>query len=257
MSSNLYEESENGASLPNVEELKLDVARNSPVAAKRNLKKFWIVVGGAIVALGGVVALFVTAGENRNILKKAKTNSAQSWDDSQAVLEPEHESLSITRAESRLGDVMTFLSASITEAFLFEDQNSAQYKAARWLADQDFMNMPIPDADPKDYAQTFWFVQRYVLAVFYFSTTGANWRYKSYFMSDYDVCDWNMLFQADTPPEGIEATQWTYGISCNDGGEVTDIMFSKCFGVNFSTFPHRYPLHSCKRSYWCLACRVG
>lgn len=228
MSTNLYEESENGASLPNVEELKLEqAASGSPRSSSRNLKKFWMVVGGSVFVLAGLVTIFVTTGEHKNMLKKLKTNGVQDWSDSQAVVEPEHESLSITRPTSRLGDVMDFLSASITQAVEFEDQYSAQYKAARWLADQDFLNMPIPDADPKDYASTYWFVQRYVLAVFYFSAGGDNWRYKSYFMSDYDVCEWNMLFQADQPPEGIEASQWSFGVSCNEGGEVTDIMFSK------------------------------
>lgn len=225
--SNLYEESENGASLPNVEELKVDAGSpRSPTSTTRRSRTFWIIVVASVVFIAGVVTIFVSVGERRNYLKKTKSNASQEWNGDLGMVEPEHESVTVSpRGDSRLGDVMDFLSASITEAVTFEDKYSPQYKAARWLADQDFMILDIPDADPKDYSATYEFVQRYVMAVFYFSLGGSNWRYKSYFMSDYDVCDWNLLFQADEPPEGIEQNQWTFGIDCEDG-QITDIMLT-------------------------------
>lgn len=210
-------------SMPSIEELRTDnIVRNganNPYSGKSKRKM-------ALIAICAM-ALAMIIGFSAAIIQKnlaANSKKTASWDP-EGIAEPEDESLSNLRSESRLDDVIDFLSVTISEKELFNNKDTPQYKAARWIADQDFLEVEIPE-DPENYDDDFEFVQRYIMAVFYFAMDGVNWRYKAYFMSDYSVCEWNMDFYESVPGQVDE--DWVYGVQCGDNGAISTMFLSTC-----------------------------
>lgn len=66
-----------------------------------------------------------------------------------------------------------------------DEEGSPQYRAIHWLMESKFK----PTIDPNDGYYSI--IQRYVLAVLYFSTDGDNWMSKYNFLSDHQLCSWN------------------------------------------------------------------
>jgi hypothetical protein len=64
------------------------------------------------------------------------------------------------------------------------DVVSPQHKAARWIADEDPMQLDINDPG---------FEQRYAMAVFYYSLDGDNWNSKDGWLSGQSECDWEFV----------------------------------------------------------------
>jgi hypothetical protein len=64
------------------------------------------------------------------------------------------------------------------------DETSPQSQALNWLAFEDPAMLPIKDTD----ASTL--IERYALAVLYFSTGGPQWASSVNFLSNDSVCDW-------------------------------------------------------------------
>eukprot|EP00592_Proboscia_alata_P015579 CAMPEP_0194394034 /NCGR_PEP_ID=MMETSP0174-20130528/123631_1 /TAXON_ID=216777 /ORGANISM="Proboscia alata, Strain PI-D3" /LENGTH=852 /DNA_ID=CAMNT_0039189789 /DNA_START=100 /DNA_END=2654 /DNA_ORIENTATION=+ len=64
-----------------------------------------------------------------------------------------------------------------------KNETSPQYLAMDWIVNHDEANMALKDEDK--------IVQRYILAVLYYSTQGKNWNNQCNFLSEKDVCDWN------------------------------------------------------------------
>lgn len=62
-----------------------------------------------------------------------------------------------------------------------------QNRAVEWLAFDDGLNMEVPD-NGKKYTR---FVERYVLAVFFYSTNGPSWTYSMKFLTGVDHCEWH------------------------------------------------------------------
>lgn len=72
------------------------------------------------------------------------------------------------------------------------DVTSAQYRAAKWLADDDSERLVVPSttATATD-SSSFNFVQRYVLTVLYFGLGGPSWINNYHFVSnDQHECSW-------------------------------------------------------------------
>eukprot|EP00978_Attheya_sp_CCMP212_P007869 scaffold18312_cov55-Attheya_sp.AAC.1 len=95
-------------------------------------------------------------------------------------------------------DVMNAVS-NITSMEVLMDQSSPQYKAAKYMADEDPNGIrPVNDAR---------FLQRYALVTFFFSTNGESWKRCnpgnlcpgtfSTWLSDSDECDWMGIFCND------------------------------------------------------------
>ena len=64
------------------------------------------------------------------------------------------------------------------------DVGSPQYKAAKWIADDDPMQLDINDPG---------FEQRYAMAAFYYSLDGDNWNSKDGWLSGKSECDWEYV----------------------------------------------------------------
>lgn len=227
----------NQHSMPSVEEVRTEtvMANGNPHSGKNKRKMALIAI--CITALVMVIGFSAAIAAKNRVDRK----NSQAWDP-QGVAEPEDASLSNLRSESRLDDVIDFLSATISEKELFNDKKSPQYKAALWIADQDFMEAEIPE-DPQNYDDDYEFVQRYIMAVFYFALDGVNWRYKAYFLSDYSVCEWNIDFYEPVPGEE-EDDDWMYGVQCDDNGAISAIFMS--------AYSKRRSCTSHSHSFFCL-----
>jgi len=100
--------------------------------------------------------------------------------------------------------VLSDLAKQISSEADLENKSSPQAQAYDWLVFQDDMWAGVEEI-PRDLA-----VQRYVLAVFYFSTSGpSTWQVKGNWLQGNECVD-----------------EWT-GVSCSDGGEVRTVALGK------------------------------
>lgn len=117
-------------------------------------------------------------------------------------------------SDARLAEIVDFLSdADISAPGDLYMSSSPQFRAAQWMAEEDFEKLPVPKPDAlvsfeKGWTSTipsspssglraeeatapFNFVQRYVLAVFYFAVGGNDWGETYHFAStDRHECSW-------------------------------------------------------------------
>ena len=91
----------------------------------------------------------------------------------------EHE---LKARELEMSGLLTGLSSNESIA----NPSSAQYKAKEWILSEDNSGL-----DPKNDKNRI--IQRYALAVLYYSTGGDRWIYQGNFMSSNHECDWNFV----------------------------------------------------------------
>ena len=87
-------------------------------------------------------------------------------------------------------------------------------------ADQDEANVDLPVLST-DVETSFEFLQRYILALFFFALDGPKWPQNVGFMSSASVCDWNF--------------DRKFGAMCNDANAVNNIFISTLL---LDVFPH-------------------
>ena len=223
----LMEAGENGHSMPNLEEARTEgaIAVGGAYNKSSNFgflhgKRGLLLAALTLGALTLIVAFSVAISSNRKDLSSA--------------LEPEDPSLANMRDVSRLQDVQQFLAVRVSELSLLEQLDSPQYKAALWIADQDELNVPLP-SDPTNYSTSFDFVQRYIMAVFYFALDGPNWTKKMEFLSGKSVCEWQHILDPSVTPANEKADNWQFGISCADG-VITHIFICTLVSRHCNTF---------------------
>ena len=61
---------------------------------------------------------------------------------------------------------------------------SPQYRAARWISEEDAIQLDMNDAS---------FKQRYAMAVLYYSLNGDGWNVVNNWLSEASECDWNYI----------------------------------------------------------------
>ncbi|KAL7490080.1 hypothetical protein ACHAW6_015807 [Cyclotella cf. meneghiniana] len=91
------------------------------------------------------------------------------------------------------------------------DVGSPQHRAARWISDEDPMQMDVNDPG---------FEQRYIMAVFYYSLDGDNWSSSDRWLSGESECNW----------------EWVVGSGCLNGcidGKVCAMKFGKQTSADF------------------------
>ena len=95
-------------------------------------------------------------------------------------------------------------------------EGTPQQWAVHWLADQDALNVPIPEEMEGGFLgpEGVRFVSRYVAALLYFALDGPDWSHPLNFLSEKEICDWNEIFVADGQVEG---RFFRVGIACNNG----------------------------------------
>lgn len=78
----------------------------------------------------------------------------------------------------------------VTPDEVFDNPSSPQYRALSWMAHDDVLHYT-PENDH-------WIkkiVQRYTLAVIYYSTNGPGWSNTLFFLSNFDECNWNRKYE--------------------------------------------------------------
>mmetsp|Transcript_18145 Transcript_18145/g.30063 ORF Transcript_18145/g.30063 Transcript_18145/m.30063 type:complete len:763 (-) Transcript_18145:75-2363(-) len=93
--------------------------------------------------------------------------------------------------KARVHNVLQWLvDQGIAKQTDFADANTHQFQAARWIADEDAAALAIPATigEPDAYH----FIERYVMALLFFSTKGKAWSYNFRFFSPESVCKWNV-----------------------------------------------------------------
>ena len=223
--------------LPSVEDVRLDSPRNGK--CRRVVKiSFWTALLVIVTVTAVTLAVVLTKDDNSNggIMEDEDffvgdasvpvDSSPVIPDKTEAPVEttatsnaPASDTASENTSEngfvSRVPAAIQLLSeAGVSSKSRLEQEGSAQQKAVYFVADQDPTPVALNEADA--------FVERYVLAVFFYSTGGQEWQNKLNFLSDLPTCRWYINgFAAD------KRTARKYGASCNDDGKVARIHIRK------------------------------
>jgi hypothetical protein len=111
--------------------------------------------------------------------------------------------------ETRFDSLRSFLSGTVTvNGALFDDPETPQYKALDWLANKDLAEVSmVKQGDDR-------VIQRYVLAVLYFSTGGPDWEYSLNFLHPEHECDWKGTDELGNEKGVLECVGlWGAGVS--------------------------------------------
>ena len=111
---------------------------------------------------------------------------------------------------------MEYLRSMLAEASvvkdetLWDDPRTAQYKAMEWLALYDPLHLQfqVMKEDERHHI-----IQRYVMAVIYYSTDGENWAVDLDFLTNTSICEWPRKDELYTND----------GIQCNENGHVVSL----------------------------------
>jgi hypothetical protein len=140
---------------------------------------------------------------------RAPTDSPPAPDSPAPTLSP---APSAAPSTQRLGQFIEVFLIPISGEEAFDDTNSAQYRAAEFLADEDDVG--------SDLENTGQLADRYALATFYYAMDGDD--------------SWTRCFQGDTECESgtawmsptVNHCEWN-SIKCNEEGRVVDLFFGK------------------------------
>ena len=106
--------------------------------------------------------------------------------------------------------------------------NADRKNALMWITQDDPMQLPIPASDVPNSDPLAWkLLDRYAVAVLYFSTNGEQWTQDFSFLSGIDVCRWSTARQND---DFFQSNEFEIrGIVCDDDGRVTAIRLCKSY----------------------------
>jgi hypothetical protein len=165
---------------------------------------------GFLIIAGGIIAAIVLTVGKPDPVEPMVPTSTPSMSPSMVP--------SVAPTTSRLDDWIELLTPTSEDAIL-TNRSSAQYQAALWIADEDELRLPVGSVRG---------LQRYILAVFYFATTGDGWEEcgrldptcggdpddRSWLLNDEHECIWK-------------------GVGCDiTGTVVTSIFFARQLGNN-------------------------
>jgi hypothetical protein len=186
-----------GASLPDPEEIKTEMGR------KKSIKKW------QIIALVTACLLVLIIGVSVGVSDSKSSKSSNTLDSPDAAANA-----------TRYHEVIDFLTM-FTPRNILEKDGTPQHAAANWIATIDKDKYVIPSHADADMHLSYYFVQRYVLAVLYYAMGGENWTYKSRFLSKAVTCEWNQGFKLDN------VQRYDFGVKCADNERITDIFMRK------------------------------
>ena len=107
-------------------------------------------------------------------------------------------STNVSSDTERLEQTLDYLvSSGVATMADLDSATTPQALAAVWIAINDEFKMDIPSTMATASSSIFYqsrFIERWSLAVFYYSTSGPIWRYNLQFMEPIDHCDWYETF---------------------------------------------------------------
>jgi hypothetical protein len=175
--------------LPSVDEAKANSDLVGPVV-KPNRKCFRICMFACcclccVVILILVLAVVIAQSETQDVIRNQSNHGGHGID-----------TLAPGTFDSRVDLVREFLS-SFSDVQKIMQEGSPQFKASKWIADEDIFHLPTSDAS---------FVERYALAVIYFAMNGTKWPINLGFLTPKRTCDWNIVgFGSDDKPRYVGA----------------------------------------------------
>jgi hypothetical protein len=171
--------------LPSVEEIKAST-NSTGDSGWGALRYFAIFVGLVVLTVIIVVPTILSQNKNSN----ETTSSAQSPGQGNApVAAPTVPPL------VRKDRIIKYLAdLGITSEIELTLSGTPQNMAVEWMAFDDEFEIAIPDTPKKDSP----FVERYALAVFYFSTNGGSWTHGMKFLTGVHHCEWHDDFLTNT-----------------------------------------------------------
>ena len=198
--------------LPNIEDYKLDHGGIQSISSGKNTLRY---LGIALVVLAAMVAIIVVP----VVLVKNGSPSR----------------------ESRIPAVADYLEAlHISEMADMSLEGSPQNRALKWIADDDDYQMALPNITSADsssgvrqlhheaHSTRNPFVERYSLAVFYYSLGGPKWDYQLRFLSPTHHCEWYRNFRT------VYGSDVRFGV--NDCKEVDGVNYVSEIGARKSIY---------------------
>jgi hypothetical protein len=214
---------ENVHSLPNIEEVRTNkiIANGGNKYSGKNKRTIaLVVILVAVIATAVGFSIAVT----QNNRGRSSSNSLESGNDgtngddtngddgnSADDITDDNE----TDDTERINQIISFLSDN--EISALEDLRSTtkpQYKAAVWISNNDDRELDIPESINENGA--FRFVERYVMAVFFYALGGEDWNHDVNFLSEDKTCDWSFNLQKNINLPGEDPPSYDYGVSCWD-----------------------------------------
>jgi hypothetical protein len=160
----------------------------------------WKVLLVAVVVLVTVI-LSVTLSRRNGGTSSSGSNSSDPLDPANTGFVPEN-------VEARTQDIVDFLTANgVTPIETLKDPSSPQSLAVHWMAAMDPVQVDIPQLlhSPQR------FVQRYTLAVLFYSLDGTHWKERYEWMTAVDECAWYR--EVDEPSVPLDTV--SMGVSCH------------------------------------------
>jgi hypothetical protein len=142
--------------------------------------------------MGAAVALLLVVGVIIGVTIPLTTNNSKDSPYIESAVTPT-QSPAPTKAPTAAPTACTSLDClaeillqnEVADAEALQDDSSPQFQALRWLANNDTAVLDLDRTSPAI------LVERYVLAVFYFTTSGEGWGDQHNFLSGTSVCEWN------------------------------------------------------------------
>ena len=186
------------------------VAAEKAVSNHASWKKqiIWISIILLLFVFGG--AVYWLLGDNRkdNQMKRSQEPSQTEDPSVTATISP-------TSLDPLVEELRLWIAPTDTDLATLSDPTSPQSQALAWLKDD-----PITLAPGRS---TRTVLERYALAVLYFTTSGPSWQHE--LLSDADICTWNKAgadIHNKTTRELLDVNMW--GVYCAEDGESIDIM---------------------------------
>lgn len=205
-------------SLPASEELKTDALPRRRPMSKRLMGLIVISVFALVAIISMSVAIAARRSKNNVDASGAKKDLTPGDQDEFWERHPDQD------LTQRFQNVANFLNRyKYTNLKLMSTKGTAQYMAVDFMANFDPAELDMPES--ADYDEAMQFVQRYIVALFYYSTNGVEWENQLNFLTSDNVCDWNAQVE-DTGEAAASVGEydgWQSGVRCNSDGEVNYI----------------------------------
>jgi hypothetical protein len=187
--------------LPAVDEAKLERRISSSTGWVG--RKHWVILGGAVVIIVLIIGLSVgiaakNSSSNPNQVQGGGKTSVSS------ELPPTPAPIAIPNTGNRERDVIAFVAAEgLSNRNALVTVGSPQRMAALFMANLDPLQLSLSASN---------FLQRYAMAVFYYSLEGQMWKDNLGFLTGTSECSWHSASE---------------GVFCNDADQVDEILLCK------------------------------
>ena len=207
--------------LPSVEEIRMSAASAGRVVVSQNKggsRPVVMIIVAAVMICALILGLSVgLSGNDKNQEATGSTTSTFTNDDEPMVQQGD-----------RLEMTIAFLSG-ISEPSEFSDLYTPRRRAARWMAEEDPMQMLIPS----DLEEGREFIERYIAVLIYFSMNGPLWDVQLDFLTDKHICEWQATY-----PAGDGGASRKVGIGCDGDFLVSDFHLRKYYTHIYTCIIH-------------------